>query len=291
MNKLIHELQSLGIVKKDRLEVYYPRVRDRADVKVLRDKLTEVILLSKSSHIDKKYYKDRSEKNSYTVLNSEIKTPKLEDNLRRANDFSSLINNKNWLDFGCGLGGILDEIGSNAKNAYGLEPNTIRSDFVKGKGHKVVNSLKEIQDKSLDIVTLFHVLEHITEPLKILKNLSKKLKSKGKVIIEVPHARDVLFTLYDCEKFKQFTFWSEHLVLHTRSSLKALLDAASFDSVEIIGYQRYQLQNHLYWLSKGKPGGHNEWLSLNSKQLDIAYSERLNAIDRTDTLIAIAKVK
>jgi 2-polyprenyl-3-methyl-5-hydroxy-6-metoxy-1,4-benzoquinol methylase len=291
MNKLIKELQSLGVVNKDRLEVYYPRVRDRADIKILRDRLTEVILLSKSDHIDKKYYKDRSEKKSYTVFNTEVKTPRLHDNIRRANDFSSYINNKNWLDFGCGLGGMLDEIGSNAKKAFGLEPNIIRANYVKSKGHKVVNDLDEIKDNSLDTISLFHVLEHITEPLKILKILSKKLKPKGKVIIEVPHARDVLFTLYDCKKFKQFTFWSEHLVLHTRLSLKALLDAASFDSTEIIGYQRYQLQNHLYWLSKGKPGGHEEWQSLNSKHLDNAYSERLNAIDRTDTLIAVAKVK
>ena len=109
------------------------------------------------------------------------------------------------------------------------------------------------------------------------------------MIIEVPHARDALFTIYDCEKFKQFTFWSEHLILHTKTSLKLILNAAMFSSFEIYGYQRYPLSNHLYWLSKGMPGGQDKWPELISDKLNFEYKEQLSKLDRTDTLIAIAQ--
>jgi len=289
MSKLINYLHDLNIINKTNLEVFYPKVRDRDDIKVLRDTLTEVIVLSKTDHIEENYYSNREEKNSITVNTSEIKTTRLYDNIRRAEEFGKYIKNKRWLDFGCGLGGMLDEVGSQASFASGLEPNTIRKKLLFKKGYTIFENLDEIEDKSLDIITLFHVLEHLLEPVKTLNLLKKKLSSNGKMIIEVPHARDALFTIYDCEKFKQFTFWSEHLILHTKTSLKLILNAAMFSSFEIYGYQRYPLSNHLYWLSKGMPGGQDKWPELSSDKLNFEYKEQLSKIDRTDTLIAIVQ--
>jgi hypothetical protein len=105
----------------------------------------------------------------------------------------------------------------------------------------------------------------------------------------VPHARDALFTLYDCDAFKRFTFWSEHLVLHTRQSLAILLKAAGYPVAQIIVYQRYPLANHLYWLSKRAPGGHQIWKMLSRADLDMAYSGALSTIDGTDTLVLVTK--
>lgn len=289
MSDIIQLLSDLKAIDKNRLKIFYPRVRDRDDIKVLRDSVSEVIVLSRSDHINNNYYQDREEKEKYIVNNAEIETPRLYDNVRRAKDFGHYIRNKRWLDFGCGLGGMLDEIGSEAAFASGLEPNEIRQKIIIQKGYHVFGDINEIEDQSLDVITLFHVLEHLLEPVKILKLLKQKLKKDGFIIIEVPHARDVLFTLYDCEKFKQFTFWSEHLVLHTKESLKLILDGASLSSDKVQGDQRYPLSNHLYWLSKGEPGGHEKWPMLESKQLEICYKEQLKFLDMTDTLIAISK--
>jgi hypothetical protein len=44
----------------------------------------------------------------------------------------------------------------------------------------------------------------------------------------------------------------------------------------------------LHWLSKNQPGGHQKWSYLRTNELDIAYSQMLAQIDKTDTLIAIA---
>jgi hypothetical protein len=98
-----------------------------------------------------------------------------------------------------------------------------------------------------------------------------------------------LLTLYTCEAFKKHTFWSEHLLLHTRQSLHAFLEAAGFTDIIVTGFQRYSLANHLYWLSQSKPGGHVQWSFLENNALHEAYAASLQKLDATDTLIAVAK--
>ena len=287
MSDLIDEMEGLGILSRDRLELYYPRVRDRDDIAVLRDPLREVIVLSRFDHVANTYYQERKEKQHYSVHGHEIVTPRLDDNVRRAAEFGGYIRNKRWLDFGCGLGGMLDEMRTEAAWAAGLEPSKERQGIVTAKGHRVVGSLNELEDHSLDVVTMFHVLEHLTDPVAVLQAVRRVLSPGGTLLIEVPHARDALLSLYDCEAFKRFTFWSEHLVLHTRESLRILLQHAGYKEIEVLGYQRYPLANHLYWLSKQKPGGHEAWRFLSSEELTSAYTSGLQKIDRTDTLISI----
>jgi hypothetical protein len=138
---------------------------------------------------------------------------------------------------------------------------------------------------------MFHVLEHLPDPLPILKTLRDITgPSQGVLVVEVPHARDFLINEVHCQPFIDFTLWSQHLVLHTRESLKRLLQAAGFNDVSIYGLQRYGLANHLTWLSKGKPGGHKGPLShFENPALSNAYHSALASKDNTDTLIAIAR--
>ena len=56
--------------------------------------------------------------------------------------------------------------------------------------------------------------------------------------------------------------------------------------VSIQQYQRYPLTNHLHWLSKGEPGGHQKWPFLDSSNLNEAYANSLASIGKCDTLIA-----
>lgn len=291
MNDLIIKLERLGIINSSRLESYYPRVRDREDVAVLRDPITEVIVLSRSDHLSGVYYKNRKEQVGCDIHGTVMMSPSVADNRRRSSLFAGFVRGKRWLDFGCGLGGMLDELSGEAEFAAGLELNEDRIAIVKSKGHQVLSSLDEIENDSFDIVTMFHVLEHLGDPDGILKSLSRVLIPGGRLLVEVPHARDALFTLYDCEAFKRFTFWSEHLVLHTRQSLALLLGSAGFSGDQIMSFQRYPLANHLYWLARGLPGGHEVWSALNSAELESSYLSVLSKIDRSDTLIALAILK
>lgn len=135
---------------------------------------------------------------------------------------------------------------------------------------------------------MFHVFEHLVNPLEELKKLHTKMSDNSRIIIEVPHANDFLLSFLENESFKKFTFWSEHLILHTRLSLQIYLEKAGFKNIVISGFQRYPLANHVHWLSEKKPGGHNIWDFLRTDALDCAYSEMLSNIDKNDTLIAYA---
>ena len=138
---------------------------------------------------------------------------------------------------------------------------------------------------------MFHVLEHIPYQIDTLKVLKSKLKNKGKIIIEVPHAEDFLILQEELKEFKNFTFWSEHLILHTYKSLKTVLSKAGFKNIKIEYYQRYNFSNHLGWFLRKKPGGHFFFKGLFNKQLNQSYRENLKNIKQTDTLIAIATAK
>ncbi len=88
------------------------------------------------------------------------------------------------------------------------------------------------------------------------------------------------------EQFKKFTFWSEHLILHTRASIKAFLHAAGFNNIVVQGCQWYPLANHLHWLVKNPLDGHENWSFLRTNELDAEYERMLINNDMTDTLIA-----
>ena len=144
---------------------------------------------------------------------------------------------------------------------------------------------------SVDVCFSFHVLEHLPDPIKTLSILKNKIVKGGKLVIEVPHANDFLLNNVSNKDFKQFTLWSQHLVLHTRESLLRFLQSAGFVKINIIGVQRYPLSNHLNWLANGNPGGHKSSLSLiDSKLLNVEYEKSLSRINATDTLLAIASV-
>ena len=223
------------------------------------------------------------------TLSGNIKIPIIEDDYRRAIQFEKYFKNKNILDFGCGWGGFLKNI-KKYKSLNGVE---LRKECI----NYIQNNLKKIHisdnlnsfNKKFDIITLFHVLEHIPYQVKTLKILKKKLRNKGKIIIEVPHAEDFLILQEELKEFKNFTFWSEHLILHTYKSLKTILSKSGFQNINIQYYQRYNFSNHLGWFLKRKPGGHDFYKKIVSTELNFSYSENLKRLGKTDTLIAIAE--
>ena len=137
-----------------------------------------------------------------------------------------------------------------------------------------------------DLITSFHVIEHLADPRQILQDFKKFLSENGRIVIEVPSSSDALLTLYESEPFQHFTYWSQHLYLFNAKTLETLVQQSGLKVISIQQYQRYPLSNHLYWLSKGKPGGHKFWSFLDSPLLQQAYADTLARIGQCDTLIA-----
>jgi len=285
------DLRELGLSDSHSLKPYYPRVRDRDDISVLQCERSGAILLSRCDQIDPLYYENLKSLTYWGTPDPKAAVLEgLEDLDRRAEDLSRILPNKRWIDIGTGVGGILDRLGPLASEVSAVEPQLGARDWLRGRGYTIYPDLASAPVHHFDVVTLFHVFEHIHRPLAFLKDVRARIAPGGLVVVEVPHARDFMLSFLDLEAFKQFTFWSEHLLLHTRQTLEAFLRAAGFQQISIRACQRYPLANHLLWLSKGVPGGHKIWNELRTLELDRAYAAMLGGLDRTDTLVATAKV-
>jgi 2-polyprenyl-3-methyl-5-hydroxy-6-metoxy-1,4-benzoquinol methylase len=136
------------------------------------------------------------------------------------------------------------------------------------------------------LITAFHVIEHLSDPIAMLKTLAVKLSKNGRLVVEVPSSEDALLTLYDSSAFQHFTYWSQHLFLFNSETLRRLAKQAGMSIVSIKQYQRYPLSNHLHWLSHGNPGGHKKWAFLDNPELNTAYANALGSVNMCDTLIA-----
>ena len=94
------------------------------------------------------------------------------------------------LDFGCGSGEFIDLMQDSGALASGFEPGKLYSSYAKDKkGLDVQNcgwENYECADK-LDVVTAFHVFEHLTDPLKAFKKAVSWLNVGGLIYIEVPN--------------------------------------------------------------------------------------------------------
>jgi 2-polyprenyl-3-methyl-5-hydroxy-6-metoxy-1,4-benzoquinol methylase len=265
-------------------------VRDNSELKIYECTSCGLVFLSSFDHIQQGFY-EKSAMHDGEPLDVEIWLNETErDDTRRFQYLKSLLPNRTLLDFGCGAGGFLLKARKLCKMVAGVEPETRLGNHFQSQRLSVFSHLSKIPQRQdgqgYDIITLFHVLEHLPEPKATLIELSKILAKDGQIVIEVPNADDALLTLYNNEPFSHFTYWSCHLFLFTTKTLEMLISQIGLKVNYIRQLQRYPLSNHLYWLSKGKPGGHQHWHFLDSPEIHAAYEKHLAAIGKCDTIIA-----
>jgi 2-polyprenyl-3-methyl-5-hydroxy-6-metoxy-1,4-benzoquinol methylase len=248
-NPIFKELIDLKIINKNKIIKISNKTRDKK-ISVYKCNLSGVMFLEKYI-TDSNYYKkikyqyiNKSNKKVYKIkiLKGRVEAPlTIEDDKRRFFQFNKFIKNKKVLDFGCGWGNFLNII-KNAKLLAGVELREDCIDFIKKINKKIfiTNSLNNLKEK-FNVITLFHVLEHIPFQIKTLRALRSKLSKNGKIIIEVPSASDFLLSFNEFKDFKKFTFWSEHLILHTEQSLRKMLRKSGFKKIKIQYYQRQML--------------------------------------------------
>jgi 2-polyprenyl-3-methyl-5-hydroxy-6-metoxy-1,4-benzoquinol methylase len=278
-NPIFKELLELKIVSKKNIARLSATTRDKK-ISVYKDLKSGVIFLEKYI-TDTKYYEEVKCKDD---IRKTIEKSKRDDK-RRFFQFKKILKNKKILDFGCEWGGFLKRI-TEAKSLTGIELRKECIAYIKKRIKKieVTNNINNLNNK-YDIITLFHVLEHIPYQIETLKKIKKQLSKNGKIIIEVPSAQDFLLSF---SAFKKFTFWSEHLILHTEKSLRTILKKSGFRKIQIKYYQRYNFYNHIGWFIKKIPGGHNFYKHITDKKINKKYLNFLLKKKITDTFIATA---
>lgn len=291
VSKIRETLLRLGLINEKNIEIYSEKTRDKNNLTVYKDINTKIVFIDEHYVGDEEY--ESGDYRNQVISSMKSQSGSLEDildNERRYKKYRQFVVNKNICDYGCGEGNFLRLAKLSAKSVFGVEIQKNFNDKMNNEGIKCFTKLDKLTE-SMDTVFLFHCLEHLPDPISTLKEIHDKLKSngEGKIVIEVPHARDFLLDQIQCEPFKNFTLWSQHLVLHTRNSLESFLIESGFKNVHIEGVQRYNIANHLNWLKNNKPGGHQSPLSIiETENLKNSYAEALSRLDANDTLVAIA---
>ncbi|MBA3393354.1 MAG: class I SAM-dependent methyltransferase [Deltaproteobacteria bacterium] len=139
------------------------------------------------------------------------------------------------LDIGCGSGGrYLDVLKALGWTTYGIEPSPQAVANAVAHGHQAVVGTAEdapFPDQSMDIVTMWHVLEHTHSPATALANCFRMLRPGGQLSLCVPNWAGMQAKLYG--RF----WWScdapRHLFQFTRKTLGRYLEQAGFRVVKV----------------------------------------------------------
>jgi 2-polyprenyl-3-methyl-5-hydroxy-6-metoxy-1,4-benzoquinol methylase len=259
-------------------------VRDSSELKILECAHCGLVSLSSHRHIQNGFYEGSGMHGAVPLPIDDWQKETEWDDQRRFDMLKSLLPNKKLLDFGCGAGGFLKKAQFLAGKVIGIELEERVQEY--WCNQIIIYPDVESSTGVYDVITAFHVVEHLSDPIAVLKLLANKLARNGRIVVEVPNSEDALLTLYDSEAFQRFTYWSQHLFLFNAETLRLIALQAGLRIMSIKQYQRYSLSNHLYWLSRGKPGGHQQWSFLDSTELNSAYANTLAGLGKCDTLIA-----
>ena len=196
---------------------------------------------SNKSFFDKIYQfvKKHAIKNKVTLINS-LKTE-----------------SKTVLDIGIGTGDFLLACQKNGWSVTGIEPNKnarilaqekFEQFFKNNSSNLFYDSLKNLQESQsqnspkFDVITMWHVLEHVPEVENYIKQLKSFLKPNGTLIIAVPN-----FKSYDA--FYYGKFWAafdvpRHLYHFSKKSIKTL-----FGNENMIVYKIFPMKVDSFYVS------------------------------------------
>lgn len=255
-------MKSCYLCGKDEYKCRDGKVRDNDNLDILECKNCGLVSLSDFSHIEENFYENTGMHKGQVDIDQWLIATE-SDNKSRFEELKDKIKGKKVLDFGCGNGGFLMNAKNTASYVAGIDLDKSLAEHFQNEEIKLYSNIDDIEEK-FDIITMFHVIEHLDKPDEVLTQLSSKLNKGGKIIIETPNSDDALLKLYKSKAFSKFTYWSCHLYLFNEKTLSKVIKKTDLKITRKYQKQRYPLSNHLYWLIKGKPGGHQKWQSIDS---------------------------
>lgn len=131
------------------------------------------------------------------------------------------------LDVGCGTGEFLARAQAHGATVTGVEPIEDAAHFARERGLNVLTATLEDSDlpeRSFDVVSALHVLEHLTDSVGFLGTLARWARPGGHVLIEVPNYDSMM-------RRRRLANWTglrplEHIVHFTPTTLRGAFERA-----------------------------------------------------------------
>jgi 2-polyprenyl-3-methyl-5-hydroxy-6-metoxy-1,4-benzoquinol methylase len=136
------------------------------------------------------------------------------------------------LDIGAGVGDFLLTAKNDGWEIIGTEPSEKARNIASQKGISFVSSIAEIESHSLDVITLWHVLEHVPNLQEQIAELKRLIKPNGTIIIAVPN-----FKSFDANYYGKF--WAAydvpiHLWHFSKTAIQKLFAQQQLDVKEVL---------------------------------------------------------
>jgi 2-polyprenyl-3-methyl-5-hydroxy-6-metoxy-1,4-benzoquinol methylase len=173
-----------------------------------------------------------SKRNLFEKAYHFVRSVSLKKKLKLINSYSS--ESKLLLDVGCGTGDFLQIAFQNNWNVSGIEPNEQAREIANKKTNRAVFEIEQLlkfKASSFDVITLWHVLEHLPNLEDHLAVFKKLLKPNGTIIIAVPN-----YQSFDAQYYK--AFWAaydvpRHLWHFNKASVSKLVSKFQFQVIKV----------------------------------------------------------
>ncbi|HYE55086.1 MAG TPA: class I SAM-dependent methyltransferase [Chitinophagaceae bacterium] len=192
----------------------------------------------------------------------------------------------NLLDVGAGTGLFVDTMRKGGWKVTGLEPDATARTRAREMNIMLqdISDLYQLPAANFDVITLWHVLEHVHDVHGYLKQLKHILKHEGHLVIAVPN-----YTSADARLYRQF--WAaydvpRHLYHFSPASMQALLRLHGFQLEAI--YPQWFDSFYVSLLSEQYRTGHSNFI----KGIWNGFRSNLNAVrskKQCSSLIYVAK--
>ena len=173
----------------------------------------------------KNYISHSDDKNSFIEkVYQQVKKITLNKKVKLIDQYS--LDEKSILDIGCGTGEFLAYAKNKNWNTVGVEVNQNARNKALNKKLIIYKSLEDLPNRQFNIISLWHVLEHLPNLNEKISLIKTKLDDNGTLIIAVPNYKS-----YDAKHYKEF--WAaydtpRHLWHFSQDAIKILFEKHNF---------------------------------------------------------------
>lgn len=161
------------------------------------------------------------------------------------------------LDIGCGSGGYLAFLATLGWICTGVEPGPNSRAYATGvlglNVHPGPLGACGFSDGIFDVVTMWHVIEHLPDPLETLREIRRILKPNGLLLLRTPNAESLEAHLFGGNFYGLDP--PRHLYLFSPGTLRRLLERGGF-TVTRTGYQYHPTDASRSLLYLAEESGH-----------------------------------